>query len=105
MKLKSTGLKRTASAADSKRSSARSAGRKKMARADFPYFALFIGSQRVSLQFGKAYRVLHPEPKDPDYLLRVVDEEGEDYLYPSDWFARVELSPKAKRALTTAPAH
>jgi hypothetical protein len=30
-------------------------------------------------------------------LVRVIDEDGEDYLYPADWFVAVEL-PKVVRA-------
>ena len=40
----------------------------------------------ASLERNKIYRVL-PDPgaaKDGD--IRVVDESGEDYLYPADWF-------------------
>ena len=31
--------------------------------------------------------------------VRVVDESGEDYLYPAKLFVAVELTPAAKRAL------
>jgi hypothetical protein len=30
--------------------------------------------------------------------VRVIDESGEDYLYPADYFVFVELPQKAKRA-------
>ena len=30
--------------------------------------------------------------------MRVIDESGEDYLYPADYFVSVELPQKAKRA-------
>jgi hypothetical protein len=53
---------------------------------------------------GKAYKVIRPEANDPAYFFRVVDDEGEDYLYPADWFFPVELPPKAKRALVAACA-
>jgi hypothetical protein len=33
--------------------------------------------------------------------LRVVDESGEDYLYPKEFFARVELPEDTERALAT----
>jgi hypothetical protein len=32
--------------------------------------------------------------------MRVIDESGEDYLYPADYFVSVELPQKAKRAWT-----
>jgi hypothetical protein len=36
--------------------------------------------------------------------MRVIDESGEDYLYPAKWFVPVELPAKAKRVLSTARA-
>ena len=51
---------------------------------------------------GKAYRVIRPQPNDPKHLLRVIDEEGEDYLYPADWFVPIDLPPRAKKALAAA---
>ena len=35
-------------------------------------------------------------------LLRIVDESGEDYLYPAAYFAPVELSTEAQQALRLA---
>ena len=50
----------------------------------------------ASLERNKLYVVL-PDP-DPDAEregdVRVVDESGEDYLYPADWFVALEV-PKA----------
>lgn len=31
--------------------------------------------------------------------VRVVDDSGEDYLYPIDYFVPIELPPEAERAL------
>lgn len=46
----------------------------------------------VSLTIGRVYRAL-PPTEDEMRLgeLRVIDNEGEDYLYPSDYFAPVEF--------------
>ena len=35
--------------------------------------------------------------------LRVVDESGEDYLYPKECFAAVDLTGEAVRAFTSRP--
>ena len=35
-------------------------------------------------------------------LLRVIDESGEDYLYPKDLFVAVKLPRLAQKALATA---
>jgi hypothetical protein len=39
----------------------------------------------------KIHRVLaDPEPKK-DGDIRIIDESGEDYLYPKDWFALITV--------------
>lgn len=43
----------------------------------------------VSLDVGKRYRRLEPLPDDPKSRIRVVDESGEDYLYPRAFFRPV----------------
>lgn len=53
----------------------------------------------ASLQRGKVYPVLPPLPRDPKGSLRVIDDEGEDYLYPAGRFEPIELPPRARRAL------
>ena len=53
----------------------------------------------ASLEVGKVYRGT-PEPHTKGLnLLRVVDESGEDYLYPGDQFVAVQLPQAAKDAL------
>ena len=52
----------------------------------------------ASLELRKVYRVV-PDPEAYQHeMLRVVDESGEDYLYPQDLFAAVEL-PRAAEAI------
>lgn len=45
----------------------------------------------------KIYVVLPDRKADADGLVRVIDEDGEDYLYPADWFVAVDV-PKAVQA-------
>jgi hypothetical protein len=40
----------------------------------------------ASLELGKSYEVLQDDNAEPDEI-RVVDESGEDYIYPADYFA------------------
>ena len=47
----------------------------------------------------KRYAVVSEERPDEEGYLRVVDESGEDYLYPVKNFAPVELSEDAAAAL------
>ena len=55
----------------------------------------------VSLEVGKVYRVLRPHKSVPPNWIRVVDESGEDYLYPSRRFVPVHIPAKGKRALAS----
>jgi hypothetical protein len=52
------------------------------------------------LEVRKVYRVLHDKEAAATGHMRIVDESGEDYLYPAGYFVSVELPPKAKRVLT-----
>ncbi|MGH7965998.1 MAG: hypothetical protein ACRERD_29975 [Candidatus Binatia bacterium] len=48
------------------------------------------------IEVGKVYRVL-PDVKAAEVgCLRVIDESGEDYLYPAHWFLVLDL-PEAER--------
>ncbi|MEK7786383.1 MAG: hypothetical protein AAB658_13315 [Chloroflexota bacterium] len=60
-----------------------------VANADYP----------VSLELHKVYRILPDEEAEHDGDLRVVDESGEDYLYPADYFLLVEFPQTIQRAL------
>ena len=57
------------------------------------------GEYDVDLVVGKIYCVLKPKRNDRSTDVRVVDESGEDYLYPRGWFVPVELPLRAKKAL------
>ena len=56
----------------------------------------------VSLEKRKLYIALPGDPAERHGLLRVIDESGEDYLYPQKFFAEVELPPSLRRAVLTA---
>lgn len=56
------------------------------------------------LRVRKLYEVLHDAASAERGHLRVVDESGEDYLYPEDLFALVEVSEETERALTAQSA-
>ncbi len=49
----------------------------------------------ASLELHKIYRVLGDEDARREGDLRVVDESGEDYLYPAEWFVSVKLPHRA----------
>jgi len=50
----------------------------------------------------KIYQVLPDDRAVRDGYLRVVDESGEDYLYPESYFILVKLPRKAQDALLVA---
>lgn len=51
-----------------------------------------------SLDFGKVYRVIADEKANRHKMLRVIDESGEDYLYPESYFVAVQLPQIAQDA-------
>ncbi len=51
----------------------------------------------ASLERNKLYVLLPDRQAQADGLVRVIDEDGEDYLYPAAWFVAVEV-PKAVQA-------
>lgn len=51
----------------------------------------------ASLELGKAYKVVLPQADDPAEHLRVIDEEGEDYLYQQEGFVAVKVDSRGKR--------
>ena len=56
----------------------------------------------ASLERRKIYQILSDEQAAEHFLVRVVDESGEDYLYPSDYFLAVDLPPPVQQALVLA---
>jgi hypothetical protein len=65
-----------------------------------PQFAVCISNSEypVSLELHKIYRVLPDEDAEQDGDLRVIDESGEDYLYPAEWFMKLELPAEVRCA-------
>ena len=51
------------------------------------------------LVIRKVYAVLPDERAEKDHYVRIIDESGEDYLYPASFFCMVELPQTAERAL------
>lgn len=53
----------------------------------------------ASLERWKVYRALPDREADSHDLLRVMDESGEDYLYPKERFRPLELPSNILRLL------
>ena len=56
----------------------------------------------ASLELHKIYRVLRDADALSDGDLRVVDESGEDYLYPAGDFVLIHLPHAVERSLLRA---
>jgi hypothetical protein len=56
----------------------------------------------ASLELWKIYRMLPDEKASKHKLVRVVDESGEDYLYPETYFVPIKLPQAAEEALLAA---
>ncbi len=56
----------------------------------------------ASLELRKIYRVLPDATAATHGLIRVIDESGEDYLYPEDYFAPITLPETLVEALALA---
>jgi hypothetical protein len=56
----------------------------------------------ASLELHKIYRVLPDEDAEVDGDMRVIDESGEDYLYPAEWFVPIELPQAVEESLLRA---
>lgn len=56
----------------------------------------------ASLELHKIYHVLPDEDAEVDGDMRVIDESGEDYLYPADYFVMIELPKAVEKSLLRA---
>ena len=65
-------------------------------------FAVCIQSDDPDLLTPRMiYRVLPDESAAKSNHVRVIDNEGEDYLYPADCFMFLDLPQEIERALST----
>ncbi len=62
------------------------------------------GGYPESLEVRKVYSVLPDERAATNDYLRVIDETGEDYLYPAKYFVPIQLPPEIAKILPIASA-
>jgi hypothetical protein len=53
----------------------------------------------ASLEIRKIYEVISDKTAEKHHQLRVIDESGEDYLFPEDYFSPVRLPTETKAKL------
>ena len=58
----------------------------------------------ASLELRKLYQAVPDDKAAKLRQIRVIDESGEDYLYPEEYFVAVELPQSAERAVLRAAA-
>lgn len=65
-----------------------------------PQFAVCIDNEGypASLELRKIYQAVADEKAAKHNLVRVIDESGEDYLYPQRFFVPIELPQAAEAA-------
>jgi len=68
-----------------------------------PRFAVCIRNEDTEdLELRKVYQVLPDESAAAEGYLRVIDESGEDYLYPASYFVLLEVPEAVEQALLVA---
>jgi len=69
------------------------------------HFVICINNQgyEASLERLKVYQKIGDEEAEEDHLIRVIDESGEDYLYPDELFTAIQLPETVLNAIAAAP--
>jgi len=64
-------------------------------------FAICVDNSEypASLELHKLYRVVPDDDAKKDGDLRIIDESGEDYVYPAEYFLLVDIRRKAAESL------
>ena len=65
----------------------------KQIESTFGKFVVCLNNEEypASLELHKIYHTLPDADAEQDGDLRIIDESGEDYLYPAEWFISVSL--------------
>jgi hypothetical protein len=56
----------------------------------------------ASLELHKIYRVVADKEVDLKEDIRIIDESGEDYLYPSSYFVSIQVPQSVEASLLKA---
>ena len=75
------------------------------AAATVPRFAVCVANEGTDdLTTGMLYRILDDEEARTENLLRVIDDSGEDYLYPAPRFVLIQAPETEVPKLLAAAA-
>jgi hypothetical protein len=66
-----------------------------------PQFVICIRNRDypASLELRKIYRVVPDQAAAAHKQVRVIDESGEDYLYPAEYFVSIRLPQAVEKAV------
>jgi hypothetical protein len=68
-------------------------------------FVICIDARNLpDIEAWKVYRVLPDQKASEVGCLRIIDESGEDYLFPTSRFAPLELAEEVRERLVAAAA-
>lgn len=75
-----------------------------MAKKEEQQFAVCVKNDNypASLEVRKIYEVLPDKKAAKHGLLRIIDESGEDYLYPQEFFVSIKIPEAAERVFLKA---
>ena len=69
-----------------------------------PQFVVCVKNKgyRASLELRKLYQVVADDAAAKHHQVGMIDESGEDYLYPEEYFVPVQLPQAAEKAVLRA---
>jgi hypothetical protein len=75
-----------------------------MSNRERPRFVICIRNlgYLASLELRKLYEVVEDSEAEKDDMIRVIDESGEDYMFPSDRFIAAPLPAAVEEAVLLA---
>lgn len=56
-------------------------------------------NENALLTLNRVYRVIPDEKANRSGYIRIIDDEGEDYLYPEKYFVFVQIPQEVEKAL------
>jgi hypothetical protein len=56
----------------------------------------------ASLELHKIYRVISDKEVEDEGDIRIIDESGEDYIYPSSYFVPIQVPQTVEKSLLRA---
>jgi hypothetical protein len=66
-------------------------------------FVICVSNENCDdLEVRKIYEVIPDRSAEVDQYIRVIDESGEDYLYPARYFRAIDLPVKVRESICRA---